>query len=261
MSRFLPLPKSPRVAPLEQSDQSQDDRLPPPVSSPPSPPSTPLSSDRSSRTSSRQLIWNRIVFSILAIALLWGTSLNASIFFTEHFVRIPPAVFPIHVCRTAARKIQAQATSYEQCAARQMATCDIDLDDAAAKERARSQWAQEQNVLRLDMAEAIYRYFFVLENGQSRVGCCKPCSYLIINPLYSPSLYLVIVLRRWPPLRLLWARGSSFLLLSRCSTCRMPRSVLPTTVYVPRPYWAIPAEAKRKLWHLRRNTARKAEVW
>jgi hypothetical protein len=91
------------------------------------------------------------------MALLWGTSLNAAVFLTEYFVRIPPAVFPIHVCRTAAREIHAQATAYKQCAARQMATCDIDLDDAAVKERARSQWAQEQNVARLDQAEALYR--------------------------------------------------------------------------------------------------------
>lgn len=171
MSRFLPLPKSPRVAPLEQSDQDQDDpRPPPPVSPPPPRPSTPPSSDSLPRTSGRQLLWNRIVLSSLAITLLWGTSLNAAVFLTEYFVRIPPAVFPIHVCRTAAREIQAQATAYKQCAARQMATCDIDLDDAAVKERARSQWAQEQNVARLDQAEALYRYFFALGEQGLRVA-------------------------------------------------------------------------------------------
>lgn len=195
MSKFAPLPKSPRVTPLPQSDQSHDDSPPPVSSSPPSPPSTPLSSDISPRIGSHQLIWNRIVLSTLAIALLWGTSLNAAIFFTEYFVRIPPAVFPIHVCRTAAREIQVQATSYKQCAARQMATCDIDLEDAAAKERFRSQWAQEQNVARLDMAEAIYRYFFVLGKGESSVGCFKPYFSINILHLCPPSLPVIVVRR------------------------------------------------------------------
>lgn len=163
MSRFLPMPKSPRVAPLEQSEQDQ----PPPVS-PRAPPLTPSSSEPSPRTSSRELLWNRILLSTLAMALLWGTSLNVAVFMTEYFVRIPPAVFPIHVCRTAAREIQAQATAYKHCAARQMATCDIDLDDAAFKEKARSQWAQEQNVARLDLAEALYRYFWF--GGWARGG-------------------------------------------------------------------------------------------
>lgn len=158
MSRFLPLPKSPRVTPLDQSEQDQPP--PPPPVSPLAPPPTPSSSDPSPHTSSRELLWNRILLSTLAMALLWGTSLNAAVFMTEYFVRIPPAVFPIHVCRTAAREIQAQATAYKQCAARQMATCDIDLDDAAFKEKARSQWAQEQNVARLDQAEALYRYIW-----------------------------------------------------------------------------------------------------
>jgi hypothetical protein len=119
--------------------------------------------------------------SILAVALLWGTSLNAAVFLTQYFVRIPPAVFPIHVCRTAAREIQAQATAYKQCASRQMATCDVDLDDAAVKERARSQWAQEQNVARLDQAEALYRYFFVRGNGGFRGGTLTLCHIFLIS--------------------------------------------------------------------------------
>ena len=144
----MPLPKSPRVAPL---------RPPPfPAAEAADPPPTPTARPTPTITTTpRSRLWNRIVLVILAMALLWGTSLNTAVFFMEYFVRIPAATFPIKVCQTAAREIQGQATTYRQCAARQLARCDVDLDDAAAKERARAQWAQQQNVARLNEAEAL----------------------------------------------------------------------------------------------------------
>ncbi len=75
------------------------------------------------------------------------------VFFTEYFVRIPPATFPLKVCRTAFDAVSAQATAYRSCATRQLATCHADLDFAAEQERARSAAAGAANVLKLDAAE------------------------------------------------------------------------------------------------------------
>ena len=98
-----------------------------------------------------------MLLSILALSLLWGTSLNAASLIMSFFVNLPPATFPIQVCRTAAREIHAQATAYKQCAARQMLACDRDLDEAVRKESARSKWAHEQNIARLELAESLHR--------------------------------------------------------------------------------------------------------
>lgn len=142
MLRFTSLPKSPRVAPLRHQ---QDGSSPPTALAPESPPG------------SRQLLWNRMLLSILALSLLWGTSLNAAPLILSFFVNLPPATFPIQVCRTAAREIHAQATAYKQCAAHQMLACDRDLDEAVRKESARSKRAHEQNIARLELAESLHR--------------------------------------------------------------------------------------------------------
>lgn len=127
-------------------------------------------------------LWNRLVLSLLAMALLWASSLRTAgetestlgfgpttiqvsyhtqykqsrthtVFFTGYFVHIPPASFPLQVCRTAFDAISAQATAYSACAARQLATCHADLDFAAEQERNRSGVAEAANKLKLDAAE------------------------------------------------------------------------------------------------------------
>lgn len=76
-----------------------------------------------------------------------------TVFFTEFFVRIPPATFPLQVCRAAFDAVGAQASAYSACAARQLATCHADLDFATEQERARAAAAEAANILTLDAAE------------------------------------------------------------------------------------------------------------
>lgn len=68
-------------------------------------------------------------------------------------MRIPPATFPLRVCRSAFDAVSAQATAYRACVTRQLATCNADLDFAAEQERNRSTAAGSVNVLKLDAAE------------------------------------------------------------------------------------------------------------
>lgn len=134
-------------------------------------------------------LWNRLMMSLLAMALLWASSLRTagvcmgverievrwsfdssesgnvftctihhprhiiSVFFTERFARIPPATFPIRVCRSAFDAVSTQATAYRTCVARQLATCHADLDFATEQECKRSATAEAANVLKLDAAE------------------------------------------------------------------------------------------------------------
>lgn len=70
-------------------------------------------------------------------------------------MRIPPATFPLQVCRAAFDAVSAQASAYSACATRQLATCHADLDFAAEQERARTAAAEAANVLKLDAAEVV----------------------------------------------------------------------------------------------------------
>jgi hypothetical protein len=92
--------------------------------------------------SSWSVIFYRILVCLLAVILLWITTLQLAVDITKSYISVPALSYTISTCKESYRLVNSQRMEYEACAERQTAACNLELDVAHQAELFRVESAQ-----------------------------------------------------------------------------------------------------------------------
>lgn len=89
--------------------------------------------------------YHRVLIIVMAVSLLWATSLSTARYFTAQYVTAPPIERVYFECDRAYNEVQSQRESHVSCVSRQTAQCEARLDREMERETSRSRREAEFN--------------------------------------------------------------------------------------------------------------------
>ena len=98
---------------------------------------------------------NRLLMSILAVTLMWATSLRVAVYVVSFFVDVPPFDSVVDSCKNTYRITREERRRFADCVDLQVDQCNNDLADASYKETRRVNTTEATNKATVDAARRI----------------------------------------------------------------------------------------------------------